>query len=68
MEDTSLQTTAEVKLVFSRCDICEKPYYEDETKLRNSTNEYSDEEHQELLLLLCDSCRLELGLLPMFNP
>jgi hypothetical protein len=68
MEDISLQTTAEVKLVFSRCDICEKSYYEDETKLRNSTNEYSDEEHQELLLLLGDSCRLELGLLPMFNP
>jgi hypothetical protein len=68
MEDTSLQTTAEVKLVFSRCDICEKQYYEDETKLRNSTNEYSDVEHQELLLLLCNSCRLELGLLPMFNP
>jgi hypothetical protein len=68
MEDTSVQTPAEVKLVFSRCDICEKPYDEDEMKIRNSTNEYSNEEHQEPLLLLCDSCRLELNVLPMFNP
>lgn len=68
MEDTSVQTPAEMKLVYSRCDIWEKPYDEDETKIRNSTNEYSDGEHQEPLLLLCDSCRLELNVLPMFNP
>ena len=61
MEDTIVQTPAEVKLVFSRCDICEKPYDKDETKIRNLTNGYSDD------ILLCDSCRLELDILPMFN-
>ena len=43
MEDTSVQTPVEVKLVFSLCVSFEKPYNEDETKIINSVREYSDE-------------------------
>ena len=34
MPDTSGQIPIEVKLVFSRCDICEKEYGEEEMKLK----------------------------------
>ena len=56
MQDTSGQ-----KLVFSRCDICEKEYGEEEMKLKNAMGEYSeDSEENEPLLLLCDLCRQSL--------
>ena len=67
MEDTSV---TEVKLVFSRCDICGKEYGENETKIRDVNSEYSEEDsqRQEPLLLLCDSCTVDLSVLPTFNP
>jgi len=70
MEDTSIHIPADVKLAFSRCDIYEEPYDEYETKIRNATSEYSDEDlqRQEPLLLICDSCRQRLDILPTFNP
>ena len=33
-----------IKLVFSRCDICEKEYGEEEMKLKNAMGEYSEED------------------------
>jgi hypothetical protein len=64
MEDTG------IRMVFSGCDICEKPYDEDEKKIRDASGEYSDEnsDRQEPLLLLCNSCGTDLGVLPTFNP
>ena len=44
MQDTSEQIPAGTKLVFSRCDICEKEYGEEEMKLKNAMGEYSDED------------------------
>ncbi len=67
MKDARVQIPAEVKLVFSRCDICEKPYDEDEKKIMNATSEYSDEERHEPVLLLCDSCHRDLEVLPTYN-
>ena len=56
-------------LVFTRCDICGKPYDEDEKKIRDMTSEYSEEDlrRHEPFLLLCDSCTVDLGVLPTFN-
>ncbi len=67
MEDTGV---TEIKLVFSRCDICENEYSEDETKIRDVNSEYSEEDlqRQEPSLLLCNSCIVNLGVLPTFNP
>lgn len=69
MEDISDQIPTGIKLVFSRCDICEKPYDEDETKIGNATREHSEEDlqQQEPILLLCDLCRQDLDILPTFN-
>ena len=54
--------------VFSRCDICEKPYLAPESEINNPTSAVSEEELEEQvpLLLLCDSCRekLEVFALP----
>jgi hypothetical protein len=57
------------RLVFTRCDICGKPYDEDEKKIRDMTSEYSEEDlrRHEPFLLLCDSCRADLGVLPAFS-
>ena len=67
MEDTSV---TEVKLVFSRCDLCGIEYGENETKIRNVNSEFSEEDSQgqEPWLLLCNSCIVDLGVLPTFNP
>ena len=56
-------------LVFTRCDICGEPYDEDEKKIRDMTSEYSEEDlrRHEPFLLLCDSCRTDLGVLPAFG-
>jgi hypothetical protein len=68
MQDTGVQIPAGTKLVFSRCDICEKEYGEDEMKLKNAMGEYSEEdlEGNEPLLLLCDLCRQSLEVLPTY--
>ena len=66
MQDTSGQIPTDVKLVFSRCDICEKEYREEEMKLKNAMGEYS-EDLDEPLLLLCDLCRQRLEVLPTFT-
>ena len=42
MQDTSEQIPAGTKLVFSRCDICEREYGEEEMKLKNAMGEYSE--------------------------
>ena len=68
MQDTSEQIPAGTKLVFSRCDICEIEYGEEEMKLKNAMDEYSeDSEENEPLLLLCDLCRQSLQVLPTFT-
>ena len=68
MQDTSGQIPTGIKLVFSRCDICEKEYGEEEIKLKNAMGEYSeDSEGNEPLLLLCDPCREGLEVLPTFT-
>lgn len=68
MQDTSGQIPTGIKLVFSRCDICEKEYGEEEMKLKNAMGEYSeDSEENEPLLLLCDLCRRSLEVLPTFT-
>ena len=36
MQDTSEQITAGKKFVFSRCDICEREYWDDEMKQKNA--------------------------------
>jgi hypothetical protein len=68
MQDTSAQNPAGTKLVFSRCDICEREYGEEEMKLKNAMGEYSEEdlEGNEPLLLLCDLCRQGLEILPTY--
>jgi hypothetical protein len=68
MQDTSAQIPADTKLVFSRCDICEKEYGEDEMKLKNAMGDYSEEELEgnEPLLLLCELCRQSLEILPTY--
>jgi hypothetical protein len=62
MEDIWVPTPTEVKLTFSRCDICEKPYEAYESEIENPTSAISEEELEEQvpLLLLCDPCREEL--------
>jgi hypothetical protein len=68
MQDTSGQIPTDIKLVFSRCDICEKEYGEEEMNLKNAMGEYSeDSEENEPLLLLCDLCRQSLEILPTFT-
>ena len=68
MQDTSGQIPTGIKLVFSRCDICENEYSEEEMKLKNAMGEYSeDSEENEPLLLLCDLCRQSLQVLPAFT-
>ena len=68
MQDTSGQIPTEIKLVFSRCDICEKEYGEEEMKLKNAMGENSeDPEENEPLLLLCGQCRQSLEVLPTFT-
>ena len=68
MKDTSEQIPAGTKLVFSRCDICEREYGEEKMKLKNVMGEYSEEdlEGNEPLLLLCDLCRQGLEILPTY--
>ena len=67
MQDTSEQIPAGTKLVFSRCDICEREYGEEEMKLKNAMGEYSEDfEGSEPLLLLCDLCRQGLEILPTY--
>jgi len=68
MQDTSEQISADTKLVFSRCDICEREYGEEEMKLKNAMDEYSveDLEGNEPLLLLCDLCLQGLEILPTY--
>ena len=70
MQDTNAQIPTETKLLFSRCDICEREYGEDEMKLKNATGEYSEEDldGNEPLLLLCVSCRQGLEVLPTYFP
>ena len=68
MQDTSGQIPTDIKLVFSRCDICEKEYGEEEMKLKNATGEHSeDSEGNEPLILLCNICRQSLEVLPTFT-
>ena len=68
MQDTSQEVPTATKLVFSRCDICEREYGEEEMKLKNAMDEYSeDSEENEPLLLLCDLCRQSLQVLPTFT-
>jgi hypothetical protein len=68
MQHTSEQTVAGTKLVFSRCDICEREYGEEEMKIKNAMGESSSEysEGNEPLLLLCDLCRQGLEILPTY--
>ncbi len=52
MQDTSGQIPTGIKLVFSRCDICENEYGEEEMKLKNALGEYSeDSEENELITI-----------------
>jgi hypothetical protein len=69
MQDTSEQIPAGTKLVFLRCDICEREYGEEEMKLKNAMGEYSEEdlEGNEPLLLLCDLCHQGLEILSKFH-
>jgi len=62
MEDIWVPTPTEVKLTFSRCDICEKSYEAYESEIKNPTSAISEEELEEQvpLLLLCDPCREKL--------
>jgi hypothetical protein len=57
MEDIWVPTPTEAKLIFSRCDMCEKPYEAYESEIENPTSAISEEE---LEVLLCDPCREEL--------
>jgi hypothetical protein len=68
MQDISVQIPAGTKLVFSRCDICEKENGEDEMKLKNAMGEYPEEdlEGNEPLLHLYDLCRQSLEVLPRY--
>ena len=68
MQATSDQIPAGAKLVFSRCDICEREYEEEEMKLKNAMGEYSEEdlEGNEPLLLVCDQCRQGFEILPTY--
>jgi hypothetical protein len=68
MQDTSEQFPAGTKLVFSRCDICEGEYGEEEMKLKNAMGEYSEEDlvGNEPLLLLCHLCSQGLEILPTY--
>jgi len=67
MEDLWVPVPTGVKLTFSRCDICEKPYEAHESEISNPTSAISEEElkQQVPLLLLCDSCREELEVFPV---
>lgn len=68
MQDTGGQIPRGIKLVFSRCDICENEYGEEEMKLKNAMGEYSeDSDGNEPLILLCDLCRQSLEVLPTFT-
>jgi hypothetical protein len=54
------------KMIFSRCDICEKAYEAPETEIYSPTSAVPEEEleQREPLLVICDSCRQELELYP----
>jgi uncharacterized CHY-type Zn-finger protein len=67
MQDHNVPFPTDVKVIFSRCDICEKPYEAPESEINNPTSAISEEEleQREPLLLLCDSCRRELELYPV---
>jgi uncharacterized CHY-type Zn-finger protein len=69
MQYDSVPFPTDVKVLFSRCDICEKSYDADESEINNPTSAISEEElqQQEPLLLLCNSCRQELEVLHTFN-
>lgn len=54
------------KMIFSRCDICEKGIRGPETEIYNPTSAVAGEEleQREPLLVICVSCRQELELYP----
>ena len=66
MQNDKVPFPMDIKIIFSRCDICEKTYEAPETEINNPTSAISEEEleQQEPLLLLCDSCRQELEVNP----
>ena len=67
IEDIWVPPQSEVKMTFSRCDICEKPYEAYESEISNPTSAISEDEleRQVPLLLLCEPCREELQLFPL---
>jgi hypothetical protein len=69
MEDIWIPTSSS-PTVFSRCDICEKPYLAPKSEINNPTSAVSEEdlEEQVPLLLLCDSCREKLEVFPFQKP
>ena len=54
------------KMIFSRCDICEKAYEAPGTEIYDPTSAVAEEEleQREPLLVICVSCRHELELSP----
>ena len=69
MEDIWVPPQSEVKMTFSRCDICEKPYEAYESEISNPTSAISEDEleQQVPLLLLCEPCGEELELFPLIK-
>lgn len=69
MEDIWVPTPIDRKLIFSRCDICEKPYKAYEYEIRNPTSAISEDEleQQVPLLLLCPKCREKLEVFPLID-
>ncbi|MGB8450016.1 MAG: hypothetical protein WCE25_09885 [Nitrososphaeraceae archaeon] len=69
MEDVWIPTPSS-PTVFSRCDICDSPYFALESEINNPTSAVSEEELEEQvpLLLLCDSCREKLEVFPLQKP
>ena len=51
MEDM-VPTPINTKLIFSRCDICEKPYKAYESEVRNPTSAISEDELEQQVPLL----------------
>jgi hypothetical protein len=68
MRNNKVQFPVNIKIIFSRCDICERGYEAPENETNNPTSAIPEEELEqwEPLLLLCDSCRQELEVYP-FN-
>jgi uncharacterized protein with PIN domain len=54
------------RMVFSRCDICEKAFQALETEIFDSTSAIPEEvlEQREPIIVICNSCRQELELFP----